>query len=118
MSMKSINPATGEMIQEYQKMTVKEVDRVIADAHAAFLAWQKTSFTSRAKLMKNAAQILRDNAGAYGKLMTQEMGKPIAGGRAEAEKCAWVCDYYADNAEIFLQPEIIATDAGKSFVTF
>ncbi len=118
MSIRSINPATGEKIKDYTEMTPHEVKGIIEKAHTAFLDWRQTSFTHRAKLMKKAAQVLRDNAVAYGELMTQEMGKPIASGRAEAEKCAWVCDYYANNAEKFLQPEIIATDASKSFVTF
>jgi succinate-semialdehyde dehydrogenase/glutarate-semialdehyde dehydrogenase len=68
--------------------------------------------------MKKAAQIFRDKSEDYARLMAEEMGKPIASGRAEAEKCAWGCDYYAENAEQFLQPELIKTDAGKSFVTF
>src|SRR6266446_2320696 len=68
--------------------------------------------------MKRAAQLLREQADAYATLMTQEMGKLVKDGRAEAEKCAWACDYYADNAEQFLQPEIIETEARKSFVTF
>lgn len=118
MPLKSVNPTTGEMIQAYQEMPGGEMNRVIANAHAAFLEWRQTSFDQRRRLMKTAAGILRERAAEYAKLMTQEMGKPIASGKAEAEKCAWVCDYYADNAEKFLQPEIIATDASKSFVTF
>ena len=69
-------------------------------------------------MMQRAAHILRENAHEYAVLMAQEMGKPIKDGRAEAEKCAWVCEYYAEQAETFLQPEIIPTDASKSFVTF
>ena len=118
MTIKVVNPATGETINEYQEMTPEEVESIIENAHEAFLSWRKTSFSERAGLMKNAAQVLRNNAEAYAKLMAQEMGKPIQGGRGEAEKCAWVCDYYADNAEKFLQPEVIETDASKSFVTF
>jgi succinate-semialdehyde dehydrogenase/glutarate-semialdehyde dehydrogenase len=68
--------------------------------------------------MRRAAQILRDRAEEYGRLMTLGMGKPVRDGRAEAQKCAWVCDYYADNAGAFLQEEVIETDARKSFVTF
>ena len=68
--------------------------------------------------MQRAAHILRENANEYGVLMAQEMGKPVRDGRAEAEKCAWVCEYYAEHAEAFLQPEVIPTDASKSFVTF
>ena len=118
MTIRAVNPATGETINEYQEMTPEEVKSIIENAHEAFLGWRKTSFAERTGLMKNAAQMLRNNAEVYAKLMAQEMGKPITGGRGEAEKCAWVCDYYADNAEKFLQPEVIETDASKSFVTF
>src|SRR5437867_9658831 len=68
--------------------------------------------------MRRAAQLLREQAEAYATLMAQEMGKPVKDGRAEAEKCAWACNYYADSAEQFLQPEIIETEARKSFVAF
>lgn len=118
MTIVSINPATGEALAEYQEMTAEEVKSIIAAAHEAFGEWRRTSFVQRAGLMKKAAAILREKAPEYAKLMTQEMGKPIRDGRAEAEKCAWVCDYYADNAEAFLQPEPVTTDAGKSFVTY
>lgn len=118
MAITSINPATNELIQEYHEMTPEEVQAIIASAHETFLSWRKTSFTERAALMHKAADILRARADEYGRLMTLEMGKPIKDGRAEAEKCAWVCDYYADTAETSLQPELVDTDASKSFVTF
>ncbi|HEY7490857.1 MAG TPA: NAD-dependent succinate-semialdehyde dehydrogenase [Candidatus Tectomicrobia bacterium] len=118
MAIQAVNPATGETINTYEEMTPAEVARAIAQAHEAFLDWRKTSFAPRARLMKQAARLLRVQSTAYGKLMAQEMGKPIKDGRAEAEKCAWVCEYYADNAEQFLTPEVVETDASKSFVTF
>jgi succinate-semialdehyde dehydrogenase/glutarate-semialdehyde dehydrogenase len=68
--------------------------------------------------MKRAAHILRERAIEYAVLMAQEMGKPVKDGRAEVEKCAWACDYYAENAETFLRPEVIQTDANKSYVAF
>jgi len=68
--------------------------------------------------MQRAAHILREHVNEYAVLMAQEMGKPTRDGRAEAEKCVWVCECCAENAEAFLQPEIIPTDASKSFVTF
>lgn len=114
----SINPATGETIAEYQEMPFEEVSDIISQAHEAFLQWRRTDFSTRAALMRQAGQILRDNAAEYARLMAQEMGKPVKDGRAEAEKCAWTCDYYADNAERFLQTEVVETDASKSFVTF
>jgi len=118
MAIKAVNPTTGETIKDYGEMPLEQVKGIIEKSHKAFLGWRKTSFAERARLMKKAAQILRDKAEDYARLMAQEMGKPIKGGTAEAEKSAWVCDYYADNAERFLQPEVIDTDASKSFVTF
>jgi succinate-semialdehyde dehydrogenase/glutarate-semialdehyde dehydrogenase len=118
MAMRAINPATGALINTYEEMAPAEVARAIAKAHDTFLDWRKTRFAERARLMTQAARLLREQTNAYGKLMAQEMGKPVKEGRAEAEKCAWVCEYYAENAEQFLQPEVIETDASKSFVTF
>lgn len=114
----SINPATGKTIEEYPEMTTAVASSIIEQVGTAFHAWRKTDFTTRADLMRHAAQILRENAPEYARLMAREMGKPVKDGRSEAEKCAWVCDYYADNAEKFLQPEMVETDASKSFVTF
>jgi len=118
MMIKAVNPTTGETIKDYQEMTPEEVRGIIDKSHDAFLGWRATSFAERAGLMKKAARILRDKAEDYARLIAQEMGKPIKAGRVEAEKCAWACDYYADNAEKLLQPEVVHTDATKSFVTF
>ena len=118
MTIKALNPTTDETIKEYGEMTPEEVKGVIGKSHETFLSWRRTSFAERAGLMKNAAQILRDNADEYVKLMAQEMGKPVRDGRAEVEKCAWVCDYYVGEARKFLQPEAIETDARRSFITF
>ncbi len=118
MAIQAVNPTTGATIKTYPEMTPAEVQSGIEKAHAAFLGWRQTRYAERARLMKRAAQLLREQAGAYATLMAQEMGKLVKDGRAEAEKCAWACDYYADNAEQFLQPEIIETEARKSFVTF
>lgn len=99
-------------------MTPEEVNGILENVHTAFLDWRKRDFATRASLMSRAARILRDHTEEYARLMAQEMGKPIKDGRAEAEKCAWVCDYYAENAEKFLQKEVVETDASKSFITF
>ena len=114
----SINPATGKEIASYDEMERAEVARIIERANAAFLDWRKKSFAERAKPMKAAAKILRDKAPEFGRLMAEEMGKPIGDGIAEAQKCATGCDYFAENAEKFLAREEIATDAAKSFVTY
>lgn len=114
----SINPATGEKLETYEEMSPEEVKRALEGAERAFWKWKSTNFEGRAKPMRAAARILRENAPEYGTLMAQEMGKPYDQGRAEAEKCAWVCEYYAGHAATFLQQEAIETDASKSFVTF
>ncbi|NCS87591.1 MAG: succinate-semialdehyde dehydrogenase [Ignavibacteria bacterium CG2_30_36_16] len=116
--LKSINPATEKEINFYNEMTLEESSSIINSTHQSFLSWKETSFQHRSLKMKNAAQILRKKIRKYAELMTREMGKPIKQSYSEVEKCAWVCDYYADNAEGFLQDEIIKTDASKSFVSF
>jgi len=113
-----INPATGEKIKTYDEMTPEEVKTAIENSQKAFQSWRKTDFSHRAGLMKKAAQMLRENDQEYAELMAVEMGKPVRDGRAEVEKCAWVCDYYAENSEKILAPELIETEASKSFVTF
>jgi succinate-semialdehyde dehydrogenase/glutarate-semialdehyde dehydrogenase len=111
MSIESINPASGELIRKYDEMSPEQVKNIIQDVHQTFLEWKKIGFAQRAEKLKKAAQILRDNVEEYARLMAMEMGKPIKEGRAEANKCAWVCDYYADNAANFLQREMVETDA-------
>ena len=118
MSLQAINPATGETLATYDETTPEEVRNIIGKVHESFVDWRRTSFRSRAALMRQAAQVLRSNAGEYSRLMAQEMGKPVREGVAEAQKCALACDYYAENAEHFLSPEMVKTEARKSFVTF
>jgi succinate-semialdehyde dehydrogenase/glutarate-semialdehyde dehydrogenase len=118
MIIQSINPATGEALKEYTLLENRELGPAIKATHKAYLSWKQTRFGQRAELMKGSARLLRANAGDYGRLMAEEMGKPIKAGRAEAEKCAWVCDYYAEHAEAFLQREPVAVENTKSFVTF
>lgn len=118
MTIQSVNPTTGETIRTYPEMSGEEVKAILDRTHRAFLDWRRTTFAERTPLMKRAASILRHRAQEYAGLMADEMGKPVAQGVAEAEKCAWACDYYADNAPTFLEPEPVETDATKSFVTF
>lgn len=114
----SINPKNEEILSEYEEHHQEDVKEILNQSQEAFLQWQETEFSHRTRLMKKAANILRERADNYAKLMADEMGKPLVGGRAEVEKCAWACEYYADNAEQFLKNEFIETDASKSFVTF
>jgi succinate-semialdehyde dehydrogenase/glutarate-semialdehyde dehydrogenase len=114
----SINPADGRLLAEYPEMDDAAVHAALTEAHQAFLAWRLTPFAHRSGLMRNAASILRAEKDRFALLMADEMGKPIRDGRAEAEKCASGCLYYAEHAERFLTPEKVATDAKDSYVAF
>lgn len=116
--MLSRDPATGEVFQTYPEMTSDEVGTIVEAAHAAFLAWRRLRFGQRATCMRAAARILREGRERYAQLMTREMGKLLRDGRSEVDKCAAGCEFFADNAERFLAPEVVPTDAARSFVTF
>jgi succinate-semialdehyde dehydrogenase/glutarate-semialdehyde dehydrogenase len=118
MSLISIDPATGERVAEYPEMTADEVDAAVAEADRRFHEWKRTSFGHRAERLARAAAILRERTPELARLMAVEMGKPLGGGAAEAEKCAWVCDYYAENAEAFLANEPVDVGAAASYVAF
>ncbi len=116
--MKAVNPATGELIRDYPEPEDAQIEEILARAEAAFAGWRKVPFAERSRLMTRVGDLLRDRAGDYGRLMTEEMGKPIAAAEAEVDKCAWVCDFYAEHAERFLSPEPTATDASRSGVRY
>ncbi|NNJ53976.1 MAG: NAD-dependent succinate-semialdehyde dehydrogenase [Ignavibacteriaceae bacterium] len=116
--LKSINPATEKTISTFPIMQSDEVNSILELTDTAHNQWKNTNFDLRSKLMQKAANVLAENIDEYSKLMTDEMGKPIVQSRSEVEKCAWVCEYYAENAEKFLTDEIIKTDASKSYVSF
>lgn len=115
---RSINPYSGESLAEHTEFTSEEIDGALKTANLTFKTWSKTSFAERAGLMKNVAEELKLNKAEYAETMTKEMGKPISQAVAEIEKCAWVCEYYAENAESQLSPEEISTDADKSFISY
>ncbi len=114
----TINPATEEILNEYQEFDESQIEAKIELASKQQKLWQKTTFAHRSTLMKQAACILRDGKQKYAKLMALEMGKPLSQGIAEAEKCALVCDYYAENAENQLADEIIKTEFSKSYASY
>ena len=118
MSMQSVNPATGEVIETFEATSAREVERILATAHAAFLEWRTTPFDVRARHLRNAAQVLKKRKADYARLMTLEMGKPIVQAEAEVDKCAWACEYFADHAESFLVEQPRETDASRSYVRF
>ncbi len=114
----AVNPATDSIIKTYPEMSSSDAGEALAQTERAFGQWRRRSFADRAVLLKKVADVLRKNQEPSARLMAQEMGKPVAQGRSEIEKCATGCEYYAENAERFLSPENIATDAVKSYVAF
>ena len=116
--MRSVNPATEETIREYGEHDAGEVRHRLERAAEAASSWRDVSFAERAQLLSRAADLLRGQQGEYARLMTEEMGKPIAAAESEVDKCAWACDFYAEHAEAFLAPEAVATDASRSFVRY
>ena len=116
--MKTINPATGKTVREYSKMDDSEIESIISDMQSGQAGWADLSFDDRAGILRNAAELLRDRKGELAELMATEMGKPLPGGVSEAEKCAWVCEYYAEHAETFLSQQELESDASRSYVSF
>src|ERR1051325_6546 len=118
MPISSINPATSEGLQTFDALTEQQLDEKIAKAAETFRSHCRTSFADRAERMLRAAEILEGDKKSFARTMTLEMGKPINAAVQEAEKCAWVCRYYADNAHHHLADEVIETGATKSYVAF
>lgn len=116
--MKSINPATGELIEEYDPMNEDDLNGIVRKSTEAQNKWRKVSFQKKCSILEKVAETLHKKNEELAQLMAREMGKPLPQGEAEIEKCAWVCNYYAENAEDFLQDQIITSDATKSYVTF
>src|SRR5690606_37718027 len=114
----SINPATGEYVNEYKRIAISKAKEKIALAGKAYTFWKKTSFTERSQSMHALADLFEENKEAYARLITTEMGKTIVQARKEIEECACVCRFYADNAEGILGKEPVDTEAKKSSVTF
>ena len=118
MGIASINPATGETIQTFAPLTDEAIALKLDQAQHTFESYRTIPFSQRAQWLSAAAQILENEKEQFGKLMTLEMGKPIGASIAEVEKSAWVCRYYAENAEKFLAPVVIETDASQSYVIY
>ncbi len=114
----SINPASGEKIGEYKRITLNQAKQKIDEANKAFNSWKRTSFEERAVLLHKLADVFDSDKEVYAQLATQEMGKTIGQARKEVEKCAVICRYYADNGAKLLAEEKVETEAHKSYVTF
>src|SRR5882724_11309810 len=118
MAIASINPTTGETIKTCNALNEAQIEQKLQHAADAFRSYRHTPFAERERMMQNAAGILEAEKYELGRLMTTEMGKPIKGAVQEAEKCALVCRYYAENAKRHLADQMIDTNATRSFVHF
>jgi succinate-semialdehyde dehydrogenase/glutarate-semialdehyde dehydrogenase len=118
MSIATINPATGKTVRTFEPYSATRVNESLDKAVTAYRSHRRTSFADRAGPMRKAAAILETESRELGELMTVEMGKPIAAGIAEAQKCATACRYFADNAERFLADRPVDMEGGKNWVTF
>jgi succinate-semialdehyde dehydrogenase/glutarate-semialdehyde dehydrogenase len=116
--MQTMNPATGALILEYAEIGPGALEERLARSVEIFAEWRRTPFEERARLLRNAGTALRGRKRELARLMTLEMGKPVRQAEAEVEKCAWVCEYYAEHAEAFLSPEPRESGARQSFVRF
>ncbi|MEP2348497.1 MAG: aldehyde dehydrogenase family protein, partial [Algoriphagus sp.] len=112
----STNPYNGNIIAKHHGHTDEEIKSALEASQAAYRSWRKVAIPERAKLMRRAGEVLRENAATYAEMITQEMGKPISESKSEVIKCALACDYYAEHTEEFLRDEVIKTDASTSFV--
>jgi succinate-semialdehyde dehydrogenase/glutarate-semialdehyde dehydrogenase len=115
---KSINPYNGELLYEFDELSAVGLEEKLEIAEKAFHNWRKTNWDERTKYLKAAAKILKGNSTEYAKTISLEMGKPIKQAVAEVEKCAWVCEYYAQNARSHLAEEVVHTDADRSLVRY
>ena len=118
MPIATINPATGQTIRTFDPLTPAQLEARLQCAADAYQRHRRTSFADRAKLMLKAAEILESEKEAFGRIMVMEMGKTLKAAVEEAAKSAWGCRYYAENAEIFLADEKIATTASRSLVSY
>jgi succinate-semialdehyde dehydrogenase/glutarate-semialdehyde dehydrogenase len=118
MGIATINPTTGETLKTFAELTTEQIETKLQLAASTFHIYKHTSFADRAAWMLRAAEILETDKHELGKMMTIEMGKPLKAAISEAEKCALVCRYYAENAEQHLADNRVKTNAHRSFVRF
>lgn len=116
-TMESINPATGKTIATYEPFEDHDVEEALSTASTTFESWRTRPLPERERLIASVGDLLRERTDEYAELMTREMGKPITQARGEVEKCAWVCDHYAEHAGRYLQPEYHPSPPGTSAKT-
>lgn len=118
MALESINPATGELLEKFDEWSPGKTWETLAEVNLAWGDWRQTSFMERSEKMRRAAEVLRRDRDEYARIMALEMGKPVTSGRAEVEKCAWVCEYYAEQAATMLADEPAESDGSRAYVAF
>ncbi|MCW8841009.1 MAG: NAD-dependent succinate-semialdehyde dehydrogenase [Gammaproteobacteria bacterium] len=118
MAFTSLNPATGELLEAFATWSGDELGAVLNAVAEASPGWQATPLSDRCELMAGAAKVLRQRRDELARIITLEMGKLLKEARGEIDKCAWVCDYYAENGPAFLADELIETDASRSLVCY
>lgn len=118
MGIQSINPTTEEVLETFELHSQGQIDKVLGQARQAFLRWRGTTFAQRAEYFQRVARYLREHKTKLARTAVLEMGKSLVEAEAEVEKCAWNCDYYAENAEHFLADEKVTTNATESYVSF
>src|SRR5438094_10509391 len=118
MAIASVHPATGQVLKTFEPLSDAQIQKKLQLAANTFPEFRKLSFAERGRMMARAGEILETEKETLGRLMTTEMGKTLKSAIAEAAKCAWVCRYYAENAERFLADEVVETPAKKSFIRY
>lgn len=116
MLISSINPASGQEIKSYKLLTSETIETILGNSSRSHTEWAASSFDERARLLHSAAEILRTRKDSLAELITVEMGKLAIEASSLIDKCALVCDYYADHAQEFLADEAIESDASRSLV--
>src|SRR5436305_11810229 len=118
MTILSVNPATEEVIAQFEPHSDVQVSQILDRARGAFVKWRTVPLGERGAILRRVAGYLHANKSSLALLATQEMGKPISEAEAEVEKCAWNCDYFAENAERFLADQQVVSRATESYVAF
>jgi succinate-semialdehyde dehydrogenase / glutarate-semialdehyde dehydrogenase len=118
MAIATVNPATGQLVKSFEPLTDAQIEEKLQKAADTFSKYRKVPFAERARMMLKAGAILESEKESYARVMTTEMGKTFRSAVDEAVKCAWVCRYYAENAERFLADEVVETSASRSYIRY
>src|SRR5215210_2534314 len=118
MTIATVNPATGQILRTFTPLSEPELDARLQCAADGFRRYRRTPIAERTRMLLRAAEILESDKEKFGRIMVTEMGKTLKAAIEEAEKCAWGCRYYAEQAERFLADEVVETGASRSYVAY